>query len=101
MNDEELGEACFLFTPPHQLTARQRLHLRRSRRMLCFSLVIQFIFMAGGRADSHGGFDLYLSYNRNGAWTKSTNLSVLLRSPPLALSLTRHARRARKEPLSV
>jgi Tol biopolymer transport system component len=32
------------------------------------------IVMAGGRADGLGGFDLYISYNRNGAWTKPTNL---------------------------
>jgi Tol biopolymer transport system component len=32
------------------------------------------IFMAGGRPDGRGGFDLYVSYNRNGAWTKPANL---------------------------
>jgi Tol biopolymer transport system component len=32
------------------------------------------IFMAGGRADGHGGFDLYITYNRNGEWTNPTNL---------------------------
>ena len=30
--------------------------------------------MAGGRPDGRGGFDLYLSYNRNGTWTKPGNL---------------------------
>lgn len=32
------------------------------------------IFMCGGRSDARGGFDLYISYNRNGAWTKPLNL---------------------------
>jgi Tol biopolymer transport system component len=32
------------------------------------------IFMGGGRSDGRGGFDLYISYNRNGAWTKPANL---------------------------
>ena len=32
------------------------------------------IFMAGGRTDARGGFDLYISYNRNAAWTKPVNL---------------------------
>jgi Tol biopolymer transport system component len=33
------------------------------------------IFMAGGgRPDSIGGYDLYISYNRNGQWTKAKNL---------------------------
>lgn len=38
------------------------------------------IFMAGGRAEARGGFDLYISYNRNGAWTKPTNLGDLVNS---------------------
>lgn len=38
------------------------------------------IFMAGGRADGRGGFDLYLSYNRNGAWTKPVNLGDKINS---------------------
>lgn len=38
------------------------------------------IFMAGGRADSLGGFDLYVSYNRNGDWTKPTNLGNKINS---------------------
>lgn len=32
------------------------------------------IFMAGGRTEGRGGFDLYMCYNRDGAWTKPTNL---------------------------
>lgn len=32
------------------------------------------IFMAGGRQDSRGGFDLYISRNSNGAWTTPHNL---------------------------
>jgi Tol biopolymer transport system component len=31
------------------------------------------IFMAGGRSDGLGGFDLYFSYNRDGVWTKAVN----------------------------
>jgi len=38
------------------------------------------IFMAGGRADARGGFDLYISYNRNGAWTKPVNLGDKINS---------------------
>jgi Tol biopolymer transport system component len=38
------------------------------------------IFMAGGRAETRGGFDLYLSYNRGGAWTKPTNLGDTINS---------------------
>jgi len=34
-----------------------------------------FVVFAGyGRADSHGGGDLYLSYHRGGAWTPAVNL---------------------------
>jgi len=38
------------------------------------------IFMAGGRAGGLGGFDLYISYNRNGAWTKPVNLGDKINS---------------------
>lgn len=38
------------------------------------------IFMAGGRPDGRGGFDLYISYNRNGAWTKPVNLGDKINS---------------------
>lgn len=38
------------------------------------------IFMAGGRSDGRGGFDLYISYNRNGSWTKATNLGDKINS---------------------
>lgn len=34
------------------------------------------IFMAGGRTDGLGGYDLYVSYNRNGKWTKAENLGA-------------------------
>ncbi len=34
------------------------------------------IFMAGARPDGLGGFDLYISYNRNGQWTKAKNLGA-------------------------
>lgn len=38
------------------------------------------ILMAGGRTDSKGGFDLYISYNRNGVWTKPANLGDKINS---------------------
>lgn len=38
------------------------------------------IFMAGGRPDGRGGFDLYISYNRNGAWTRPANLGDKINS---------------------
>lgn len=38
------------------------------------------ILMAGGRSDSKGGFDLYISYNRNGVWTKPVNLGDKINS---------------------
>jgi Tol biopolymer transport system component len=34
------------------------------------------IFMAGGRADGLGGYDLYISYNRDGSWTKAQNMGA-------------------------
>lgn len=44
------------------------------------------IFMAGGRPDSLGGFDLYISYNRNGQWTKAKNLGAPINSAADELS---------------
>jgi hypothetical protein len=44
------------------------------------------IFMAGGRPDGLGGFDLYISYNRNGQWTKPKNLGAPINSPADELS---------------
>lgn len=38
------------------------------------------IFMSGGRAEGRGGFDLYISYNRNGNWTKPENLGDKINS---------------------
>ena len=38
------------------------------------------IFMGGGRTDGRGGFDLYISYNRNGVWTKPANLGDKINS---------------------
>jgi len=38
------------------------------------------ILMAGGRADGLGGFDLYISYNRDGSWTKPVNLGSKINS---------------------
>ena len=46
------------------------------------------IFMAGGREDGRGGFDLYLSYNRNGEWTKPVNLGDKINSSGNELSPT-------------
>jgi Tol biopolymer transport system component len=39
------------------------------------------IFMALGRPDGLGGYDLYISHNRNGAWTKAENLGAPINSP--------------------
>ena len=44
------------------------------------------IFMAGGRPDGLGGFDLYISYNRNGRWTKAKNLGAPINSAADELS---------------
>jgi Tol biopolymer transport system component len=38
------------------------------------------IFMAGGRPDGLGGFDLYISYNRQGQWMKPVNLGDKINS---------------------
>ena len=38
------------------------------------------ILMAGGHPEGRGGFDLYISYSRNGAWTKPTNLGDKINS---------------------
>ena len=38
------------------------------------------IFMAAGRPDGLGGFDLYISYNRDGHWTKARNLGAPINS---------------------
>ncbi|HEY5885892.1 MAG TPA: hypothetical protein VIT88_14475 [Pyrinomonadaceae bacterium] len=38
------------------------------------------IFMAGGRSDSRGGLDLFISYHRNGVWTKPANLGDKINS---------------------
>ena len=32
------------------------------------------IYMCGGRGDARGGFDLYITYNQNGAWSQPENL---------------------------
>ncbi|MBS1793591.1 MAG: PD40 domain-containing protein [Acidobacteria bacterium] len=39
------------------------------------------IFMAANRPDGLGGFDLYISYNENGVWTKAQNLGAPVNSP--------------------
>ncbi|HYY55704.1 MAG TPA: hypothetical protein VE842_00150 [Pyrinomonadaceae bacterium] len=44
------------------------------------------IFMCGGRADSRGGFDLYISYNRAGVWTTPANLGDKINSSGNELS---------------
>ena len=38
------------------------------------------ILMAGGRAEGRGGFDLYISFNRDGTWTKPRNLGEKINS---------------------
>jgi len=38
------------------------------------------ILMAGGRSEGKGGFDLYISYNRSGVWTKPVNLGDKINS---------------------
>ena len=38
------------------------------------------ILMAGGRPEGLGGFDLYISYNRDGQWTKPQNLGDKINS---------------------
>jgi Tol biopolymer transport system component len=38
------------------------------------------IFMGGGREGGRGGTDLYISYNRNGMWTKPFNLGDKINS---------------------
>jgi Tol biopolymer transport system component len=44
------------------------------------------LFMAGGRPEGLGGLDLYISYNRNGAWTKPANLGDKINSRGLEYS---------------
>jgi len=39
------------------------------------------IFMANGRPDGLGGYDLFISYNENGKWTKPENLGAPINSP--------------------
>lgn len=38
------------------------------------------IFAAAGRPDGKGAFDLYISYNKNGSWTKGENLGDKINS---------------------
>ena len=44
------------------------------------------IFMAGGRPDGLGGFDLFISYNREGKWTQAQNLGAPINSAANELS---------------
>ncbi|HEV2911863.1 MAG TPA: hypothetical protein VGX92_00985 [Pyrinomonadaceae bacterium] len=44
------------------------------------------IFMCGGRADSRGGFDLYISHNRGGVWSTPLNLGDKINSSGNELS---------------
>lgn len=44
------------------------------------------IFMAAGRPDGLGGFDLFISYNRDGKWTKAQNLGAPINSASDELS---------------
>jgi hypothetical protein len=44
------------------------------------------IFMAANRPDGLGGYDLYISYNKNGEWTKARNLGAPINSTAHELS---------------
>ena len=44
------------------------------------------IFMAAGRPDGLGGFDLYISYHRDGKWTQAQNLGAPINSAADELS---------------
>jgi Tol biopolymer transport system component len=44
------------------------------------------IFMAAGRPEGLGGFDLFVSYRRNGQWTKAKNLGAPINSAADELS---------------
>jgi WD40 repeat protein len=44
------------------------------------------VFMAAGRPDDHGGGDLYISYQRDGAWTRAVNLGPLVNGPGLEIA---------------
>jgi hypothetical protein len=44
------------------------------------------IFMAAGRPDGLGGYDLFISYNQHGQWTKAQNLRAPINSPADELS---------------
>lgn len=46
------------------------------------------IFMGGGRADGFGGFDLYISYRRQGVWSQAVNMGEKVNSPGHELSPT-------------
>ena len=52
------------------------------------------IFMADGRPDGLGGYDLYISYNKNGKWTKAQNLGAPINTAANELSpkMTREGR---------
>lgn len=44
------------------------------------------IFMADGRPDGLGGYDLFVSYNENGKWTKAQNLGAPINTSANELS---------------
>jgi Tol biopolymer transport system component len=44
------------------------------------------VFMGGGRSDGRGGFDLYVSYNRGGTWSRPVNLGDKINSSGNELS---------------
>jgi Tol biopolymer transport system component len=44
------------------------------------------LFMAGGRPEGRGGFDLYLSHNRGGTWSRPVNLGDKINSSGNELS---------------
>ena len=44
------------------------------------------VFMAGGRPDSLGGGDLYISHQKNGQWSPAKNLGPKINGPRLEIS---------------
>jgi Tol biopolymer transport system component len=44
------------------------------------------VFMSGGRKDSHGGGDLYISYKKNNEWTLAKNLGPKINGVGLEIS---------------
>ena len=47
----------------------------------CFSPDGNALFFSAKRADSHGGFDIYVSYRTANSWTPPENLGAVINSP--------------------